>query len=150
MQKINAPGAWDLSLGSGSVVVATIDTGVDYNHQDLSANVWRNTLDCNATGIDDDGNGHVDDCYGIDTYNHDSDPFDDETISHGTHVAGTIGAIGNNAIGTVGVNWNVSVMACKFLGAGGTGPMSAAIACIEYIKLMKERGANIVAANQVT
>ncbi|HWP59715.1 MAG TPA: S8 family peptidase, partial [Candidatus Acidoferrales bacterium] len=145
MQKINAPGAWDLSLGTSGVVVATLDSGIDYNHADLSANVWRNPLDCNRDGIDDDGNGHVDDCHGIDTINNDSDPIDDH--NHGSHVAGTIGAVGNNALGVVGVNWNVSIMACKFLGASGTGSLSGAIECMEYIKMMKERGVNIVAAN---
>ena len=125
--------------------MAVIDTGIDYNHQDLSANMFRNTVDCNSNGLDDDGNGYIDDCFGIDTANDDSDPFDDD--EHGTHVAGTIGAAGNNGVGVVGVNWTVRLMACKFLNADGEGTTADAIDCLEYVKLMKDRGVSIVATN---
>ena len=117
--KIQAPAAWSISTGSAEVVVANLDTGVNYNHPDLAANMWRNPGEIAGNGIDDDANGYVDDVYGIDTENDDSDPMDDH--GHGTHTAGTIGAVGNNGIGVVGVNWNVRILPCKFIAASGTG-----------------------------
>src|SRR4029077_3549531 len=142
---IHAPEAWDITTGSSTVVVAMLDSGIDYTHPDLVANMFRNEADCNGNGIDDDGNGYVDDCYGIDLVNHDSDPMDDN--QHGTHTAGTVGAAGNNGVGVVGVNWNVKLMPCKFLGASGSGSTAGAIACLDYVKMMKDRGVNIVATN---
>ncbi|HEY6201225.1 MAG TPA: S8 family serine peptidase [Candidatus Binatia bacterium] len=137
--------AWNITTGSSAVVIAVIDTGVDYTHQDLAANMWRNDADCNNNGSDDDGNGYIDDCYGIDSANADSNPLDDN--DHGTHVAGIIGAAGNNTLGIVGVNWNVKILPCKFIGADGYGYLSDAIACLDYVKTMKTRGVNIVATN---
>jgi len=143
---IHAPEAWELSTGSQDVVVAVIDTGIDYNHEDLAVNMFRNEADCNANGVDDDHNGYVDDCHGINMVDRNSDPMD--IVGHGTHVAGTIGAVGNNGAGVTGVNWNVKLMACKFLGPGeGGGDVASAIACLEYVKTMKDHGVNIVATN---
>ena len=142
---IHALEAWSLTTGNPNVVVGVLDSGIDYNHEDLNANMFRNTADCNNNGIDDDGNGLIDDCYGIDTANGDSDPMDDN--GHGTHVAGIIGAAGNNGVGVVGVNWQVKLLACKFLDATGSGYTSNAIACLDYMVGMKNRGVNIVATN---
>ena len=142
---IDAPEAWDLATGSPTVVVAVIDSGIDYTHEDLAANMFRNTADCNANGLDNDGNGFVDDCYGIAPINGNSDPIDDN--DHGSHVAGIIGAVGNNGIGIAGVNWNVRLLPCKMFDADGFGTIAAAIACLDYVALMKDRGVNIVATN---
>lgn len=127
---IDAPEAWDLSQGSTNVIVAVLDTGIDYGHEDLSANLWRNPGEIPGNGVDDDGNGFRDDVYGWDFCNDDSDPYDDN--SHGTHCAGTIGAVGNNGSGVAGVNWRVKLMAVKCMNAGGSGFISDAIDAVYY------------------
>ena len=127
---IDAPEAWDLTQGSSNVVVAVIDTGIDYGHEDLSANMWLNPGEIPGNGIDDDGNGFRDDVYGWDFCNEDSDPYDDNF--HGTHCAGTIGAAGNNGIGVAGVNWGVKLMAVKTMNQGGSGYISDAIDAVYY------------------
>jgi hypothetical protein len=135
---IDAPQAWSISTGSSDVTVGVIDTGVDYNHPDLSANIWinpgENCLGCRNDGIDNDGNGYVDDWHGWDFLNNDNDPFDDN--GHGTHVAGTIGAVGNNGDGVAGVNWSVRLMPLKFLGADGAGDAADGVRAVLYASSM--------------
>ncbi len=127
---IHAPAAWDIRTDASSVIVAVIDTGIEWNHPDLSANIWTNTDETAGNGVDDDHNGYVDDRRGWDFVNGDNNPTDDNF--HGTHVAGTIGARGNNGIGVTGVAWSVKLMPLKAFDAGGSGYTSAIVGALEY------------------
>ena len=120
---IGATRAWDFSTGSSGVVVGIIDSGVQSTHPDLAANLLPPV---NMLLGDDSA---------------------EDRVGHGTHVAGTVGAAGNNSIGVAGVNWNVSILPCKFIGYDGSGPISAALACLDYIARQKDAGVNIVATN---
>jgi subtilisin family serine protease len=137
IHKINSEYAWDQTVVSPSIIVADIDTGVDRNHEDLRDNMWVNTGEVPDNGIDDDGNGYVDDYYGWDWVNDDNDPMDDH--GHGTHCAGTIAAVGNNSIGVVGVSPNSKIMALKFLNSGGSGYLSDAVKALRYAADMGAR-----------
>ncbi len=132
---IDAPEAWDIRTDASKVIIGVVDTGVDYTHADLNSNMWKNPKEIPGNGIDDDGNGWIDDVYGIDTCNDDADPMDDHY--HGTHVSGTIGAKGNNGIGVAGVAWKTNIMALKFLCADGSGFTSDAIEAINYALIIK-------------
>lgn len=138
---VDAERAWDITTGSKDVVVAVIDTGVDYRHPDLAANAWVNEAELNGKpGVDDDGNGFVDDVYGAsfaDPAKPTGNPMDDH--GHGTHCAGTIGAKGDDGRGIVGVSWDVRIMGVKFLGADGSGSLEGAIQAIDYATRMGAR-----------
>ncbi|MEP7211580.1 MAG: S8 family serine peptidase [Acidobacteriota bacterium] len=147
LSKISAPAAWDLTTGSSSVVVADIDTGMRYTHQDLAPNAWINTGEVAGNGVDDDNNGFIDDVYGWDFFYNDSNPIDDAG-GHGTHTAGTIGAAGNNLLNVVGVNWNVKIMPIKIYSPNGADSTSAMLVnAYNYIRMMKLRGVNIRVTN---
>jgi subtilisin family serine protease len=139
MERISAPEFWDTATGSTQILVGVIDTGVDFNHSDLADNIWinpgesgldTNGLDKATNGVDDDGNGKVDDVRGWDFYADDNDPMDEN--DHGTHVAGTVGAVGNNSNGVAGVNWRVSIVPLRFLGPSGSGTTADAVDAILY------------------
>jgi subtilisin family serine protease len=136
---LDAIEAWKVTKGSKDLVIAVIDTGIDYNHEDLKDQMWTNTAELNGTeGVDDDGNGLVDDIYGYDFANSDSDPMDDQ--SHGSHCAGIIAA-SHNTSGIRGIMGNVKLMALKFLTAKGSGTTKGAIQAIQYAT---EKGVDIM------
>jgi serine protease len=142
---ISATDAWDVTNGSSDVIVGIVDTGIDYNHPDLAANIWRNPGEIAGNGVDDDGNGYIDDLHGINAINGSGNPFDDN--DHGTHVAGTIGGVGSNGVGVAGVNWNVSLIGLKFLSGAGSGTTDDAIETINYAVALKNRGVDIRVLN---
>ncbi len=130
MDQIRAPQAWDEHVGDQEFIIAVIDTGIDYTHPDLVANMWTNPGEIPNNGQDDDGNGYVDDVHGYDFYDYNGDVMD--TNGHGTHCGGTIGGVGNNGIGVAGVNWKCRLVAAQFLGGSGSGSIDGAIDAVEY------------------
>jgi subtilisin family serine protease len=139
---IDAPEAWDVTFGSTDVVVAVIDSGVAYGHPDLAPNIWVNPDEEDGNGLDDDGNGFVDDVRGWDFVQGDNAPLDFN--GHGTHVAGTIGAVGNDAFGVAGVGWNTKLMALRAGDAYGGLSDDAIIGAITYACL---EGAQVINAS---
>lgn len=133
------------TINPAQVVVAVVDTGADYVHPDLAANMWVNSGEIPGNGKDDDGDGYVDDVNGYDFVGGTGAPVD--SGYHGTHVSGTIAAVGNNALGTIGVNERAQIMACKVSSDGSTISTAAEIEALQYIAMMKGRGVNIVAVN---
>jgi subtilisin family serine protease len=142
---IDAPEAWEVHTGSSDVIIAVIDTGVDYEHVDLMGNMWINPGEIPGDDTDNDGNGYIDDIHGINSITGSGDPMDDAAeVYHGTHCAGTIAAQGNNGTGITGVTWSSKIMALKFLNENGSGGSDDAIECIEYMVNMKDTyGVNV-------
>lgn len=134
LQKIDCPNAWDISTGNPEIVVAVIDTGVDYYHDDLKANIWTNEDEIPGNGKDDDHNGYIDDIHGYDFANDYPNPLDFD--GHGTHVAGIIAAVGNNGEGVAGVNWNLKIMVLKI----DAGDVATAVNAVDYAT---ENGAHL-------
>ncbi len=144
---IKMAGGWEVTIGSGDITVVVLDTGIDYNHSDLVWNVWRNLGETSCTdAVDNDGNGPVDDCVGWNFIEDNSDPMDDS--GHGTHVAGVIGAKGNNSTGIAGIMWLTNMMALKVCDASGSCDVDAEIAAIEYaIDMKNNHGVNVRVMN---
>lgn len=135
LQKVNAEAAWGRQRGSHDVVVAVIDTGIAWNHEDLSENIWINEGEIAGNGVDDDGNGFKDDVRGWDFRDNDNNPDDltsDRNPGHGTHCAGIVGAIGNNGVGISGIAQSVRLMPVRFLGADGSGDLMSGAKAIDY------------------
>ena len=145
LSRIGATNAWALSSGSSNVIVAVLDTGIRYTHEDLAANMWRNPGEIPGNSIDDDGNGYVDDVFGIDPVNDDSDPIDQPVgfTYHGTACASIIGAVGNNGRGMAGLDWSVRLMALRVAAASNFISSAWAAEAFEYVLMMKQRGINV-------
>ena len=142
---IDAPEAWDTTTGASSVVIAVVDTGVYTSHVDLNANIWVNPGETPGDGIDNDGNGYVDDVNGWNFFDNNNQLwYSASEDNHGTHVSGTVAATGDNGVGVVGVNWQAQVMVLKFIGPGGSGFTSDAISAIQYAT---DKGAKVINAS---
>lgn len=139
---IETPRTWNLTTGSSGVTVAVVDAGIDASHPDLAPNIWTNPGEIPGNGTDDDGNGLVDDSAGWDWVQNDANPADE--LGHGTHVAGIIGARGNNSLGVVGVSWDVRLMPLRVLDAAGSGFTSDVADAFAYAGRM---GADVVNAS---
>ncbi len=131
---IDATEAWSRTHGNPALLIGVIDTGIDYLHPDLAANIWTNPGEIPGNGIDDDANGYVDDVHGYNFSGNNGDPMDD--YFHGTWVSGVIAGAGNNGIGVTGVAWNAKLVALKFLDSTGSGPVSSAINAMAYANAM--------------
>ncbi|MFO1450763.1 MAG: S8 family serine peptidase [Opitutaceae bacterium] len=142
LNRVNAASAWEVSTGANTVVVAIIDSGISRQHADLSSNIWQNPAEI-ANGLDDDSNGLADDLYGWDFAGSDNDSADQE--GHGTHVAGIIGATGNNGVGVTGVNWRVKIMGLRTGDASLS--TSAVIQATDYAIGQKLKGVPVVVIN---
>jgi thermitase len=145
--KVRAADAWTRGTGSRDIVVAVTDTGIDYTHADIAANMWVNRREIPGNRIDDDNNGFVDDVYGYDFRDNDGDPKDvtsDKNPGHGTHCAGIIGGVGNNGLGISGMSQKISIMASRFIGADGSGDLMGGVKSIDYAV---SNGANVISAS---
>jgi subtilisin family serine protease len=149
LASIDATKAWDITTGSDDIVAVVLDTGVQLQHEDLSANAWVNPNEIPGNGVDDDNNGFIDDVNGWNFFDDNNRTFVDGAQDfHGTHVAGSIGAVSNNGIGVTGVAWHVRIMSVKFLGGTtGKGKTSDAIKGIRYAIDLRNRGVNVRVIN---
>lgn len=139
---IDATDAWDLIHDAPDIVVAIVDSGLRTTHEELRSNLWTNPGEIAGNGIDDDGDGVVDDVHGFNAILNSGEPNDE--VGHGSHVAGIIGAVGNNGRGIAGVAWKVQLMPLKFIGADGNGATSDAVLCIDYARA---HGAQVINAS---
>lgn len=137
---INAPEVWNQNITGNGIVVAVVDTGVDYNHPDLDSNIWQNPGEIAGNGIDDDRNGYIDDVRGWDFVSNDNNPMDENIHGHGTHVAGAIAAERND-FGITGVAYNAKIMPVRVLPAFGGGSLNNIAAGIRYAA---DNGANVI------
>ncbi len=129
LRALGAPAAWNVSTGTGQTIVAVIDSGIDVTHPDLAGNLWTNPGEVAGNGRDDDGDGYIDDVHGVNFVTNTGDPSD--TLGHGTHVAGIVGAVGNNGVGGSGINPHAKIMPLKFIGPDG-GVTSNAVRAVNY------------------
>jgi subtilisin family serine protease len=138
---IHATEAWSIRNSASNIIVAVIDSGIRLSHQDLTNNLWTNPGEIAGNGLDDDGNGYVDDVHGINTVGQTMSGNPNDDFGHGTHVSGIIGASGNNGVGVSGVAWKVRIMPCKFLDGSGNGSFADLVEGLNYAIL---KGAKVI------